>query len=72
MATRHEAIEAYLGEDYPGFVPHDDVQAMRQALAHALEQPARRAELAQCVRLAAGKLEGRGEPGAEIEQFLLG
>jgi len=72
VATRHEAIEAYLGEDYPGFVPHDDVQAMRQALAHALEQPARRAELAQRVRLAAGKLEGRGEPGAEIEQFLLG
>jgi hypothetical protein len=53
-------------------VPHDDVQAMRQALAHALEQPARRAELAQRVRLAAGKLEGLREPGAEIEQFLLG
>lgn len=72
VATRHEAIEAYLGEDYPGFVPHDDVHAMRQALARALEQPARRAELAQRVRLAAGRLEGRGEPGAEIEQFLLG
>lgn len=72
VATRHEAIEAYLGEDYPGFVPHDDVQAMRHALARALEQPARRAELAQRVRLAAGRLEGRGEPGAEIEQFLLG
>ncbi len=72
VATRHEAIEAYLGEDYPGFVPHDDVQAMRQALARALEQPARREELAQRVRMAAGKLEERGEPGAEIERFLLG
>lgn len=72
VATRHEAIEAYLGEDYPGFVPHDDVQAMREALARVLEQPARREELAQRVRQAAGRLEGRGEPGAEIEQFLLG
>jgi glycosyltransferase involved in cell wall biosynthesis len=72
VATRHEAIEAYLGADYPGFVPHDDVQAMRQALARVLEQPARRAELAQRVQLAAGRLQGRGEPGAEIEQFLLG
>ncbi|WP_028100374.1 glycosyltransferase [Pseudoduganella violaceinigra] len=72
VATRHEAIEAYLGEDYPGFVPHDDVQAMRQALACALEQPARRAELAQRVRTAAGRLEGHGEPGVEIERFLLG
>jgi len=72
VATRHESIEAYLGEDYPGFVPHDDVQAMRQALARALEQPARREELAQRVRLAAGKLESRGEPGAEIERILLG
>ncbi|HEY0586365.1 MAG TPA: glycosyltransferase [Pseudoduganella sp.] len=72
VATRHEAIEAYLGEDYPGFVPHDDVQAMHQALARVLEQPARREELAQRVRQAAGRLEERGEPGAEIEQFLLG
>jgi len=72
VATRHEAIEAYLGEDYPGFVPHDDVAAMRLALACALEQPARREELAQRVRQAAGRLAGHGEPGAEIERFLLG
>lgn len=71
VATRHEAIEAYLGDDYPGFVPHDDVAAMRQALAHALEQPARRAELARRVRQAAGRLASHGAPGAEIERFLL-
>lgn len=72
VATRHEAIEAYLGADYPGFVPHDDVQAMRSALAGVLQQPARCEELAQRVRQAARVLAGRGEPGAEIERFLLG
>lgn len=72
VATRHEAIEAYLGADYPGFVPHDDVQAMRSALAGVLAQPAQREALAQRVRQAAQLLAGRGEPGAEIERFLLG
>lgn len=72
VATRHEAIEAYLGADYPGFVPHDDVHAMRSALAGVLAQPAWREELAQRVRQAAQVLAGRGEPGAEIERFLHG
>jgi hypothetical protein len=53
-------------------VPHGDVQAMREALAGALRQPARREELAQRVRQAAARLAQRGEPGADIEQFLLG
>jgi glycosyltransferase involved in cell wall biosynthesis len=72
VATRHEAIEDYLGPDYPGFVPHGDVQAMREALAGALRQPAWREELARRVRQAAARLAQRGEPGADIEQFLLG
>jgi glycosyltransferase involved in cell wall biosynthesis len=72
VATRHEAIEDYLGADYPGFVPHGDVQAMREALAGALRQPAWREELARRVRQAAARLAQRGEPGADIEQFLLG
>lgn len=72
VATRHEAIEAYLGADYPGFVPHGDVHAMRSALAGVLQQPARCEELARRVRQAARVLAGRGEPGAEIERFLLG
>lgn len=68
VATRHEAIEAYLGPDYPGFVPPDDVQAMRGALAAALAQPG---DLAGRVREAAQRLDGQGAPGADIEHFLL-
>ncbi|HEY1147695.1 MAG TPA: glycosyltransferase [Pseudoduganella sp.] len=71
VATRHESIEEYLGADYPGFVPHNDVTALRTALASALEQPALRAVLSERIREAGRKLEQRGEPGAEIEEFLL-
>ncbi|WP_395406741.1 glycosyltransferase [Pseudoduganella sp. UC29_106] len=71
VATRHESIEEYLGADYPGFVPHNDVTALRTALASALEQPGLRAVLSERIREAGRKLEQRGEPGAEIEEFLL-
>jgi len=71
VATRHESIEEYLGADYPGFVPHNDVGAMRTALASALNEPSLRATLSERIRQAGRKLEQRGEPGAEIEQFLL-
>jgi glycosyltransferase involved in cell wall biosynthesis len=71
VATRHESIEEYLGADYPGFVPHNDVTALRAALASALQQPALREELSERIREAGRKLEKRGEPGAEIEEFLL-
>jgi hypothetical protein len=70
VATRHDSIEEYLGADYPGFVPHNDVAAMRAALASALHEPALRDALAERIRHAARRLEQRGEPGAEIEQFL--
>ena len=71
VATRHESIEEYLGADYPGFVPHNDVDALRAALASALSEPALRLTLAERIRQAGRKLEQRGDPGAEIEQFLL-
>jgi glycosyltransferase involved in cell wall biosynthesis len=71
VATRHESIEEYLGADYPGFVPHNDVDALRAALASALSEPALRVALSERIRQAGRKLEQRGEPGAEIEQFLL-
>lgn len=71
VATRHESIEEYLGADYPGFVPHNDVTALRAALASALQQPALRAALSERIREAGRKLGQRGEPGAEIEEFLL-
>lgn len=71
VATRHESIEEYLGPDYPGFVDHDDVAAMRDTLRRALEDDAFRAGLAATIRQAGERLERRGSPGQEIEQFLL-
>jgi glycosyltransferase involved in cell wall biosynthesis len=71
IATRHEAIEAYLGPAYPGFVPHGDVDAMRSALIRALREPAFRASLSSDIVKAWQRLEKRNSPGEEIEQFLL-
>ena len=71
VATRHESIEEYLGAGYPGFVEHDDVAAMRDTLRRALDDDAFRAGLAATIRQAGARLEQRGSPGQEIEQFLL-
>jgi glycosyltransferase involved in cell wall biosynthesis len=71
VATRHESIEEYLGRDYPGFVDQDDVRAMRATLQRALSDDAFRAALADTIRRAGRRLDERGSPGQEIEQFLL-
>jgi hypothetical protein len=71
VATRHESIEAYLGRDYPGFVPHDDAPALRAALQRTLTDAAFRARLAATIARAGARLEEQGSPGHEIEQFLL-
>lgn len=71
ITSRHESIEAYLGRNYPGFVPAGDVAAMRSSLERALQDPAWRAELSAYIVDASRKLDGQGEPGADIERFLL-
>ena len=71
IATRHEAIEAYLGSDYPGFVPHDDAQAMRAALQRAIREPAFRQVLSQHIVQAGQRMSTIGSPGEEIHRFLL-
>ncbi|QGZ41790.1 glycosyltransferase involved in cell wall biosynthesis [Pseudoduganella flava] len=71
ITSRHESIEAYLGRDYPGFVPAGDVDAMRKALQRALDDSAWRAQLAKRIEAAAQQLDSHGEPGADIERFLL-
>lgn len=70
IATRHEAIEEYLGPDYPGFVAHDDVAGMRATLQRALSDDGFRTGLAETIRRAGDRLGQRGSPGQEIEQFL--
>jgi len=71
VATRHEAIEAYLGSDYPGFVAYDDAAAMRQAVERALADTDYRLSLVTAIRRAAAQLAQRSTPGQEVEQFLL-
>lgn len=71
VATRHEAIEAYLGSDYPGFVPHDDVDAMRATLQRAITDDAFRQLLGEAIEQAEHRLAKSGSPGEEIHRFLL-
>ncbi|OEZ81962.1 hypothetical protein JAB6_35510 [Janthinobacterium sp. HH104] len=71
VATRHEAIEAYLGSDYPGFVPHDDVEAMRATLERAVEDATFRKALSDAIMQAESRLAKVGSPGEEIHRFLL-
>lgn len=71
IATRHEAIEAYLGRDYGGFVPHSDAGAMRSALLRAVQDADFRNTLGNQIRQAKQHLERSSSPGEEIERFLL-
>ena len=71
VATWHEAIEAYLGSDYPGFVPHDDVEAMRATLERAVEDATFRKALSDAIVQAESRLAKVGSPGEEIHRFLL-
>jgi glycosyltransferase involved in cell wall biosynthesis len=70
VTTRHEAIEAYLGKDYPGFVERDDVAAMRANLERALGDGAYRTQLEQAIRRADEAMSRHDAPGAEIARFL--
>jgi hypothetical protein len=56
IATRHESIENYLGEDYPGFVPAANINEMRSMIRRALNDQRFRSELAQRVSKAADLL----------------
>lgn len=71
IATRHEAIEAYLGHDYQGFVPHGDIDAMRTALLRALHDDTFRSMLGQQILNIGLRMEGSSSSGEEIEQLLL-
>jgi|SRR5471030_147285 len=71
VATRHEAIEAYLGRDYPGFVAYDDPAAMRQAIERVLSDVDYRRTLVTAIRQAGLRLLQQATPGQEVEQFLL-
>ncbi len=71
IATRHESIEAYLGQNYPGFVPPADLLAMRAAIERGLSDERHRDELTQGVRTAASAVDLLGSPGAEVLSLML-
>jgi glycosyltransferase involved in cell wall biosynthesis len=56
IATRHDALVDYLGEDYPGFVPANDPLALGDAIERALDDDAYRSSLLERVELARRRL----------------
>jgi glycosyltransferase involved in cell wall biosynthesis len=47
VATRHDSLIDYLGQDYPGFVPAGDPVALRQAIERALHDQEFRGSLVE-------------------------
>lgn len=70
ILTRHESVEDYLGADYPGFIPAEDIYAMRSMLQRAIQDKTFRAELARSVAVAARSLENRHPPHEDIMGYL--
>jgi hypothetical protein len=61
IATRHDSLVDYLGDDYPGFVPAHDAEALRVAIARALSDEPFRRSLLDRVSASAQMLEQMGE-----------
>jgi glycosyltransferase involved in cell wall biosynthesis len=61
VATRHDSLVDYLGDDYPGFVPAHDAEALRVAIARALSDEPFRRSLLDRVTASAQMLEKMGE-----------
>lgn len=70
ITSRHESIVDYLGDDYPGFVPPGDVDALASAIERALSDLSFRAQLTNAIHAAKDRLAARGTPGEEIFAFL--
>jgi glycosyltransferase involved in cell wall biosynthesis len=65
IATRHEALVDYLGDDYPGFVPAADPIALCDAIERAITDGPYRAALVERIE-ATGRWLARQE-GVETE-----
>jgi glycosyltransferase involved in cell wall biosynthesis len=70
VATRHDALIDYLGEDYPGFVPANDPDAMRASIVRALSDQRFRASLLERIEVSAQMLRKMGDLEAEILAIL--
>jgi glycosyltransferase involved in cell wall biosynthesis len=70
VATRHDALVEYLGEDYAGFVPPRDPQALRAAIARGLHDTAFRASLLARVDAASRSFGEQGGVETEIAEIV--
>jgi glycosyltransferase involved in cell wall biosynthesis len=72
VATRHDSLIDYLGEDYPGFVPPHDVPALAAAVERAVEDESFRASLLAGVQSAGRWLQDQEPVEVEIARILTG
>jgi glycosyltransferase involved in cell wall biosynthesis len=70
IATRHDALIDYLGDDYPGFVPPRDPVALAAAIERALTDEQFRAALSERVAAAARWFREQEQVEAEIARIL--
>jgi glycosyltransferase involved in cell wall biosynthesis len=71
VATRHDSLVEYLGDDYPGFVPASDSQALTRAIDRALRDHAFRRTLIERVRAASQRLREQEHVEGEIASIVL-
>jgi glycosyltransferase involved in cell wall biosynthesis len=72
IATRHDALVDYLGDDYPGFVPAADPLALCDAIERALNDAVYRAALVDRVELAGRWLAQQEGVETEIAAIVTG
>jgi glycosyltransferase involved in cell wall biosynthesis len=70
VATRHDSLIDYLGEDYPGFVRARDPEALRTAIARGLFDDEFRRSLLKGVRAASRSFRDQEQVEVEIARIL--
>jgi glycosyltransferase involved in cell wall biosynthesis len=70
VATRHDALVDYLGDDYPGFVPARDPVALREAIERGLSDEEFRDSLVDRVKAASQWFREQEQVEAEIVGIL--
>jgi glycosyltransferase involved in cell wall biosynthesis len=70
VATRHDSLVDYLGDDYPGFVPARDPEALRVAIDRGLRDDGFRLALIERVEATARRFREEEQVEAEIVRIL--
>lgn len=70
IITRQQAVEEYLGSDYPGYVPANDPEALEESIKRAYEDNAYRQLLAAAIARRNQKMSALGAPHEEFHRYL--